>query len=46
MHRVRAADVSRTGLRQPDVQDLALGDQVGQRADGVSIGVFGSTRCW
>ena len=38
--------VSGAGLGQPDVADLALGDQLGQRADGLLDGVFGSTRCW
>ena len=35
VHGVGAADRLRGGLGQPDVQDLALGDQLGQRADGL-----------
>ena len=36
--RVGAADRVRAGLGQADVQDLALGDQLGQRADGLLDG--------
>ena len=35
VHGVRAADGVGPGLGQPDVADLALGHQLGQRADGV-----------
>ena len=38
--------VSAPGLGQTDVPDLALGHQLGQRADGLLDGVPGSTRCW
>src|SRR5437773_5129395 len=35
MHDMGAADRCRRGLREADVKDLALGHQLGQRADGV-----------
>jgi hypothetical protein len=35
VHRVRAADRVGRGLGQPDVQNLPLGYEFGQRADGV-----------
>ena len=38
MHRVGAADRGGAGLGQPDVADLALGDELGQRADGILDG--------
>ena len=38
MHRVGATDRGGTGLRQPDVTNLALGDECGQGADGVLDG--------
>ena len=35
VHRVGATDRLGSGLREPDVQDLALGDQLGEGADRV-----------
>ena len=38
MHGVSAPDCGGAGLGQADVADLALGDQLGQGADGVLDG--------
>ena len=38
MHGVSAADRGGAGLGQPDVADLALGDELRQGADGVLDG--------
>ena len=38
VHGVGAADGCRPGLGQPDVQDLSLGHQFGEGADGVLDG--------
>ena len=43
---VGAADGVGACFGEAEVEDLAFGDQLGDRAGGLLDGVLGSTRCW